>query len=106
MFKRLYFSVPIFFLASSLPAFATVFATVHGIVHDPQHRPIAGAIITLKAADSDFVQRATTNAEGEFEIDRTPIGVYSLTVGANGFASVTQSLSVASGTNPVLHIPL
>jgi hypothetical protein len=93
-------------LAASLPAHATVFATVHGVVHDPQHRPIAGATVTLNAADSEFLLRATTNAEGEFELPQTPIGVYRLTVTAAGFASVTQTLAVASGTNPVVHIPL
>jgi hypothetical protein len=93
-------------LAVSAPAFATVFATVHGVVHDPQHRPIAGADITLQAADSDFILRAKTSSEGEFQLPQVPIGVYRLTVSAPGFATVTQSLSVASGTNPVLHIPL
>jgi hypothetical protein len=51
-------------LTASLPAFATVFATVHGVVHDPQHRPIAGATVTLQAADSDFALHATTDADG------------------------------------------
>ena len=69
-------------LAASLPAFATVFATVRGVVHDPQHRPIAGAEVTLKAADSDFALHATTNADGEFELPQAPIGVYRLTVTA------------------------
>src|ERR1700677_2271740 len=92
--------------AASLPASATVFATLHGVVHDPQHRPIAGATVTLQAADSDFALRATTNANGEFELPQAPIGVYRLTVTATGFADVTQILTVASGTNPVLHIPL
>ncbi|MGD0789282.1 MAG: TonB-dependent receptor [Terracidiphilus sp.] len=93
-------------VAASTPAYATVFATVHGVVHDPQHRPIAGAAITLQAADSAFTLRATTNQDGEFELAQTPIGVYRLTVAASGFAAVTQSLTVASGTNPVLHVAL
>jgi hypothetical protein len=93
-------------LAASIPAFATVFSTVHGVVHDPQHRPIAGAAVTLQAADSAFTLRATTNQDGEFELPQAPIGVYRLTVAAPGFAIVTQSLTVASGTNAVLHIPL
>ncbi len=92
--------------AASLPASATVFATVHGVVHDPQHRPLAGADVTLKAADSDFALHATTNADGEFELPEAPIGVYRLTVVAAGFADETQTLTVSSGTNPVLHIPL
>src|SRR5207249_11759362 len=28
------------------PAFATIFSTVKGVVHDPQHRPVAGAVVT------------------------------------------------------------
>ncbi len=93
-------------LIASLPAFATVFATVHGIVHDPTHRPIAGAQVTLQAADSDFVLHATTSALGDFELPQAPIGVYRLTVTAPGFAVATQALTLASDTNPVLHIPL
>ncbi len=92
--------------AASLPASATVFATVHGVVHDPQHRPIAGATVNLQAADSDFALHAATDSDGEFELPEAPIGVYRLTVTAAGFADTTETLTVASGTNPVLHIPL
>ena len=93
-------------ITASLPAFATVIAAVHGVVHDPQHRPIPGAKVTLKAAASDFVLNATANGSGEFELPQVPIGVYQLSVTAAGFADATQTLALASGTNPVLHIPL
>ena len=33
-------------------AWATVFGTVRGIVHDPQHRPIPGVEVVLKAENS------------------------------------------------------
>jgi len=94
------------FLAAPIPACATVFATVHGVVHDPQHRPIAGAAVTLQAADSAFILRTTTSQDGQFELPQTPIGVYRLSVTAPGFATVSQPLTVASGTNPILHIAL
>jgi hypothetical protein len=93
-------------LFSSLSAHATVFATIHGVVHDPEHRPIAGAQITLQAADSAFILRTPTDARGAFELAQVPIGVYHLQVAAPGFASSTQQITLASGTNPVLHIPL
>ena len=93
-------------LAASLPAFATVFATVHGIVHDPQHRPIAGSTVTLQAAGSEFALHTTTDRDGEFTLPQVPIGVYQLSVTADGFEKATQSLTVASGSNPILHIPL
>ena len=104
--RRIYLLAAALLLAASLPASATVFATVHGVVHDSQHRPIAGAKVTLEAAGSDFALHTTTNAEGEFELPQTPIGVYRLTVIASGFADAMQTLEVESGTNPVLHIPL
>ena len=93
-------------LAASLPAFATVFATVHGVVHDPLHRPIANATVTLQAADSAFALHTATNAEGVFELPQAPIGVYRLQIAAPGFSTVAQPLTVVSGTNPILHIPL
>jgi hypothetical protein len=76
------------------------------VVHDPEHRPIAGAAVTLKAVDSAFTLRATTGSDGEFELPQAPIGVYRLEVTASGFATVTEALTVASGTNPVVHVAL
>jgi hypothetical protein len=104
MRRLLIFLIPL--LAASIPARATVFATVHGVVHDPQHRPIAGADVTLKAANSAFIITAKTSSEGNFELPQAPLGVYTLTIAAKGFATTEQTLTVASGTNPLLHILL
>ncbi len=87
-------------------AHATVFATVRGIVHDPQHRPISRAQVTLQSANSAFVLHTVTNANGEFQFDEAPLGVYRLTASAAGFKTVTQTIDLASGTSPILHIPL
>ncbi len=46
---------------------ATIFGSVRGIVHDPQHRPVAGAQVTLQANNSAFKMTGSTNAEGLFE---------------------------------------
>jgi hypothetical protein len=93
-------------IATAGPAEANVFAAVHGVVHDPRHRPVADAQVTLQAADSAFVLHATTNNDGEFELPQAPIGVYRLRIAASGFATVEQPLTVASGTNPLVHIAL
>lgn len=90
----------------SLPVNATVFATIHGVVHDAQHRPIANAQITIVAAQSAFSLKASTAANGTFEIAQVPIGVYRLSISAAGFAEYVQPLTVSSASNPVLHIPL
>jgi hypothetical protein len=93
-------------LAASLPALATVFATVHGVIHDPQHRPIANAKVTLQAEDSAFSLNTTADSEGAFDLLQAPIGMYHLQVDAPGFATVTETISIASGTNPVVHVAL
>ena len=93
-------------VATAGHAYANVFSAVHGVVHDPRHRPLPGVQVTLQAADSAFALRTTTNNDGEFELPQAPIGVYLLKVAAPGFATVEQPLTVASGTNPVLHIAL
>jgi hypothetical protein len=83
-----------------------VFATIHGVVHDAQHHPIANAHVALQAAESAFKLQAVTSSSGEFEITRVPIGVYRLEVSAPGFSASVQTITVASSTHPVLHIPL
>jgi hypothetical protein len=93
-------------LIASVPARATVFANVHGVVHDSQHRPIAGASVVIKAAESSFTLTAKTGPDGEFDLQQVPLGVYTLNVSAPGFAANEQPLTIASGTNPVVHIPL
>ena len=103
---RPYVLVAALLAAASLSAFATVFATVRGVVHDPEHRPISSAEVTLQAVDSDFILRAKTGADGDFELPQAPIGVYRLTIASPGFATVEQPVTVASGTNPILHVAL
>ena len=67
-----------FLAASSLSAHATVFATVHGVVHDPQHRPVAGAHVLLKAINSQYSLHSDTDSTGEFDLPEAPLGVYQL----------------------------
>ncbi len=93
-------------VASSLNARATVFATVHGVVHDPQHRPVAGAHVVLKAVDSQFSLHCDTDSTGEFNLPEAPLGLYQLEVASAGFATFSEPITVASGTNPVVHIAL
>jgi hypothetical protein len=93
-------------LTFAIPAGATIFGSVHGIVHDPQHRPVGGATVTLKAQDSDWMQTQKTNGEGEFEFGAVAIGQYDVTVEQPGFTATMQSVVVNSGAAPVLHYEL
>ena len=106
MRRSSYWLVTAILLASSVYARATVFATVHGVVHDPQHRPVAGAHVVLKAVASQYSLHTDTSAGGEFDLPEAPLGVYELQVASAGFATFTEPITVVSGTNPVLHIAL
>ena len=87
-------------------SFATVFGNVRGVVHDPQHRPLSGAKVSLKATLSAFTASTETNADGLFEFTAVQLGAYSVTVESPGFAPQTQELLLASGGAPVLHYQL
>jgi outer membrane cobalamin receptor len=85
---------------------ATIFGRITGIVHDPSHRPVEGATITLKSATSDYTQTVQTNADGEFAFQAVPIGDYSVNVTQTGFGAQSQTLTVTSAANPILHFQL
>lgn len=88
------------------PAWAGIFGRVHGVVHDPQHRPIAGAHVVLKAAHSSFTASITTNQDGSFQLNNIPVGEYEVIVTQAGFDSVRQPLTLESDTTPTLHFEL
>jgi outer membrane cobalamin receptor len=102
--RKLALILPLILLA--VAAHASIFSQLHGIVHDPQHRPIAGAHIQLRAANSTFTQSTVTAQDGSFTIPSLPLGDYTLTVSQSGFSAIRQTLTLASGTAPVLHFEL
>src|SRR5271166_4110462 len=87
-------------------AFASDYGAVRGIVHDPQHRPIQNAMVMLKAKLSDWAKSATTDANGEFQLNAVPLGDYSVSVASQGFAQTSRDVTVMSGTVPVVHFQL
>ncbi len=93
-------------LVRASTAHATIFGQVHGIVHDPQHRPVAGAQVEIRSANSAFAKTASTDREGSFSITPLPLGDYLVTVSATGFAPLRQTLTLASDTAPILHFEL
>ncbi len=106
MLRRLMPAVALLCLLAGPLAHASLPGQVQGIVHDPQHRPIQGAHITLRAAQSALAFSATTDASGYFSIPAVPPGVYNLAVFSRGFAVTRQTLLVTSTGSPILHFPL
>jgi hypothetical protein len=94
------------FLIFGSPLRATIFGKIQGIVHDPQHRPVAGASVTLRAITSDWSQTAQTDDNGEFSFNAVPVGDYKITVTQSKFQTSEQTVTVASGASPILHFQL
>ncbi len=90
----------------SAPSGATVFGTVRCVVHDPQHRPVTGATVTLKAQRSDWTRSVVTGADGELQFSGVPLGDYTVDVELSGFAPAHLTMTVLSDTSPVLHVQL
>jgi Carboxypeptidase regulatory-like domain len=86
--------------------FATIFGSVRGVVHDPQHRPVQGARVTLKAQNLDWTQFQESNGSGGFDFNSVPIGNYTVAVSSKGFQQMQQDVIVQSDTSPVLHFEL
>ncbi|HUM06836.1 MAG TPA: TonB-dependent receptor [Terriglobales bacterium] len=87
-------------------AFASILGTVRGLIHDPQHRPVRGATVSLRAANSAFEQTATSNDSGEFVFEKVPVGEYTVEVEAAGFRKEAQHLALSSGRDIRLHYSL
>jgi hypothetical protein len=87
-------------------AWANVFGQVHGVVHDPQHRPIGGARITLRAGNSDLRFNAVSDRDGGFAIPSVPLGDYVVTVSDAGFADFEQTVTVDSDSTVTLHLQM
>ena len=87
--------------------FADIYGAVRGVVHDPQHLPIPGATVELKAKLSDWERTITTDANGEFQFNGRSAGrLFGRRYRVAGFAGAEQDVTVISGTVPVVHIPI
>jgi hypothetical protein len=93
-------------LISSPLLYATIFGRIQGIVHDPQHRPLAGASVKLRAITSDWSQTAQADNNGEFSFTTVPVGDYKITVSNPKFGTTEQTVTVDSSSSPVLHFQL
>lgn len=85
---------------------AAVMTTVDGVVHDPSHRPMSQAKVELQSVNSALDFEQSTGSEGAFHFASVPVGVYSINVSADGFATQRQIVTVTANSHPVLHFAL
>lgn len=101
---RGYLGVTLFLFG--VTTYATIFSAVRGIVHDPSHRPVPGATVTLRAANTDLQRSTTTDQDGSFDFSAVPAGEYIVDVTHPGFAKEEQRLHAASSSAPLMHFQL
>jgi outer membrane receptor for ferrienterochelin and colicin len=85
---------------------ATIYGSVHGLIHDPQHRPVEGAAVTLRAESSEWAKTVASDARGEFRFDAVPLGGYRVSVTAEGFAAQSEALLLQSQRDAEMHFSL
>jgi hypothetical protein len=94
------------FVAAAVAASASVVGVVRGVIHDPQHRPVQGAMVMIRAKSSDWSATANSDANGNFVFNAVQLGEYSVTVAAVGFEQTQQNVAITSSSQPVLHFAL
>jgi len=70
-------------------------ATVLGSVRDASEAVIEGATVTLKNVATDITNTATTDSTGDYQFAGVKIGIYQITIEANGFnRTVAENINV------------
>jgi Carboxypeptidase regulatory-like domain len=73
-------------IGSMALAQSAVTGAVGGSATDSNNAVVANATVTLRSADTNKVENATTDSEGRFRFTNLQPGVYVLTVSATGFS--------------------
>jgi outer membrane receptor protein involved in Fe transport len=94
------------FLFGTTALYATIFGSISGLIHDPQHRPVEGATVTIRAENSDWTKSITSDSSGEFRFEAVPLGRYKVRVELTGFSEQEQYLTLTSGRDARLHFAL
>jgi hypothetical protein len=72
--------------------------SLNGAVTDDAGNPVVGASVTVSSTDRGFSRTTTTSSSGAFNVTQLPLGKYSVTVEATGFATTrTDNVDVNLG---------
>jgi vitamin B12 transporter len=93
--------------ASLAMAHAQSSTSITGTVKDPQGRPVAGALLTLVSRSGSASNTTTSDASGNYRMERLNEGDYLLRATARGFATLLiEDVRVSTTTSTVRDIAL
>jgi len=91
-FVKLSFVLSLIFGMSALAmGQSTVTGAIGGTVSNPNKEMVPNASVTVKSADTNKEDTATTDDQGRFKISGLQPGTYSITIDGTGFSPFTQS---------------
>ncbi|HTM51647.1 MAG TPA: carboxypeptidase regulatory-like domain-containing protein [Bryobacteraceae bacterium] len=67
-----------------------VSGTIYGVVRDPSEAAVAGAAVTVRNVNTNYIRSAQTTSDGDYRFPSLPLGSYRLTVEHPGFGAFTQ----------------
>jgi hypothetical protein len=72
-------------------------SSVSGVLRDSSGAAIAQGKVRLKRASIDWIRETICDAQGHYELQDIPPGIYELHAEAAGFSSATKSIAVFAG---------
>jgi hypothetical protein len=82
------------------------YATLGGTVFDPQQQAVAGATVLLTSSSTHATRQVNTGEQGVFQITGLLPGEYELSVQAQGFTTLTQTVGLEVGRQMTLDVVL
>src|ERR1044072_6098647 len=105
MRKALQLSIFVLFLSTTVNSQSN-YATLSGTVFDPQQKVLPGCTVQLTSDSTRASRQSVTNESGTFQITGLPPGNYELSAHAQGFATVTQNITLEVGQSMTLDLNL
>lgn len=94
--KTVVFLAGLAFACASVRAQEPV-GTLEGQITDPSSAIVSGAEVSAHNTQTGFTRTARSSSQGSYHFSNLPVGEYSLSVNANGFAAFTTTLHVDIG---------
>src|ERR1700687_603803 len=93
------FLLAVCLLVTNISAQGIVTGSITGTVQDPSAAVVQGASVTAVHVGTNSVARTTTNSAGTFQLPGLPVGNYTVSVEAAGFAGFKiEKVLVQAGT--------